>query len=317
MEDLRRVRQHLQSFLLRHGRVFTGREAWTKAHTRWLCEQRFEHPAQYLVLAEYRQAIEAAEIRLKHLDEQVAETVSSWSMAPVIAAYQALRGVAFLTAVTFVAEIGDVRRFDSPRQPMAYLGLVPCENSTAERIRRGSITKAGNGRARRVLIEGAWTYRFPAPDEPPTAGAAGRPDESGVRHRLESPSQTLRSLSQADGTWQTPGSRHRGHRPGNGRLSLGNRPKGGAARRNLIACRISHAFLPPQHRKTLRSDVIVAHRWGQGLGRGTLAPIVWPTLSMPAGRSRQPPDEQTEMRYPTRVSESANRRLSGFASCVA
>ncbi len=73
-----------------------------------------------------------------------------------------LRGVAFLTAVAFVAEIGDVRRFDSPRQLMAYLGLVPCENSKGERIRRGGITKAGNGRARRLLVESAWTYRFPA-----------------------------------------------------------------------------------------------------------------------------------------------------------
>jgi transposase len=82
-------------------------------------------------------------------------------MAPVILAYQALRGVAFLTAVTFVAEIGDVRRFDSPRQLMAYLGLVPSENSTGERVRRSGITKTGNSRARRVLIEGAWTYRFP------------------------------------------------------------------------------------------------------------------------------------------------------------
>jgi transposase len=162
MEDLRRSRQHLQSFLLRHGRVFTGRQAWTKAHTRWLCEQSFEHPAQYLVLAEYRQAIEVAEVRLQRLDKQVADAVPSWSMAPVISAYQALRGVAFLTAVTFAAEIGDVRRFDSPRQLMAYLGLVPSENSTGERVRRGRITKAGNSRARRVLIEGAWTYRFPA-----------------------------------------------------------------------------------------------------------------------------------------------------------
>jgi transposase len=162
MEDLRRTRQHLQSFLLRHGRIFTGRDAWTKAHTRWLCAQSFEHPAQYLVLAEYRQAIENAEIRLKRLTEQVAEVAGSWSMAPVIAAYQALRGVAFLSAVTFITEIGDVRRFESPRQLMAYLGLVPSENSTGERVRRGSITKAGNSRARRVLIEGAWTYRFPA-----------------------------------------------------------------------------------------------------------------------------------------------------------
>ena len=83
-------------------------------------------------------------------------------MAPVIAAYQALRGVAFLSAATLVAEIGDLRRFDSPRQLMAYLGLVPCERSTGERVRRGGITKTGNSRARRVLIEGAWTYRFRA-----------------------------------------------------------------------------------------------------------------------------------------------------------
>ena len=114
------------------------------------------------MLTEYRQAIEDAEARLERLTREVTEVVSTWSMAPVIAAYQAVRGVAFLTAVTFVAEIGDVRRFDTPRQLMAYLGLVPSENSTGERVRRGSITKAGNRRARRVLIEGAWVYRFPA-----------------------------------------------------------------------------------------------------------------------------------------------------------
>jgi transposase len=162
MEDLRAKRQHLQSFLLRHGRIFTGRGAWTKAHTRWLCELRFEHPAEHLVLAEYRQAILDAEARLERLTGQVTELVPSWSMAPVVAAYQAARGVACLAAVTFAAEIGDVRRFDSPRQLMAYLGLVPSESSTGEKVRRGGITKAGNGRARRVLIEGAWTYRFPA-----------------------------------------------------------------------------------------------------------------------------------------------------------
>src|SRR3712207_1586383 len=162
MEDLRTKRQHLQSFLLRHGRVFTGRKPWTRAHARWLAELIFEHPAQDLVLREYRQAIEEAEARLARLTQQVAEVVSTWSMAPVVEAYQALRGVALLTAVTFVAEIGDVRRFESPRQLMAYLGLVPCESSTGERVRRGGITKAGNPRARRVLIEGAWTYRFPA-----------------------------------------------------------------------------------------------------------------------------------------------------------
>jgi len=162
MADLRAKRQHLQSFLLRHGRLFPGRKPWTRAHARWLSELAFEHPAQYLVLREYRQGIEDAEARLERLTQQIADVVTTWSMAPVVEAYQALRGVALLTAVTFVAEIGDVRRFESPRQLMAYLGLVPCESSTGERVRRGSITKAGNTRVRRVLIEGAWTYRFPA-----------------------------------------------------------------------------------------------------------------------------------------------------------
>src|SRR5215213_10016843 len=162
MADLRAKRQHLQSFLLRHGRLFPGRKPWTRAHARWLSELAFEHPAQYLVLREYRQGIEDAQARLERLTQQIAEVLTTWSMAPVVEAYQALRGVALVTAVTFVAEIGDVRRFESPRQLMAYLGLVPCESSTGEQVRRGSITKAGNTRVRRVLIEGAWAYRFPA-----------------------------------------------------------------------------------------------------------------------------------------------------------
>ena len=83
-------------------------------------------------------------------------------MAPVVEAYQAMRGVSFVVAVTFVAEIGDLRRFDNPRQLMAFLGLVPSERSTGERVRRAGLTLAGNKRARRVLIEGAWSYRYPA-----------------------------------------------------------------------------------------------------------------------------------------------------------
>jgi transposase len=161
MEDLREKRQHLQAFLLRHGRIYPGLRPWTQVHGRWLSSLTFEHPAQYLVLREYRQAIEDAEARLERLTQQVVGVVSSWSMAPVVEAYQAMRGVAFLTAVTFVAEIGDVRRFETPRQLMAYLGLVPSERSSGEQVRRGRITKAGNPRARRVLIEGAWTYRYP------------------------------------------------------------------------------------------------------------------------------------------------------------
>ncbi len=158
----KRARQQLQSFLLRHDRVYTGRKPWTRAHSTWLCEQKFDHPAHHIVLGDYREAIAEAQVRLDRMTALVTELTASWSMAPVVTAYQAMRGVDLITAVTFVVEIGDVRRFDNPRQLMAYLGLVPSESSTGERVRRGGITKAGNSRARRALVEAAWSYRFPA-----------------------------------------------------------------------------------------------------------------------------------------------------------
>ena len=161
-EDLRRKRQQLLSFLLRHGRIYSGRKHWTKMHLHWLAQQKFDHPAQQIVFQDAVDAIEDAVTRLRRLDQQVAEIVPSWSMAPVVEAYQAMRGVSFGVAVTFVAEIGDLRRFDNPRQLMAFLGLVPSERSTGDRVRRASLTLAGNKRARRVLIEGAWSYRYPA-----------------------------------------------------------------------------------------------------------------------------------------------------------
>jgi transposase len=161
-EDLRRKRQQLLAFLLRHGRIFSGLKHWTISHFRWLAQQKFEHPAQQIVFQDAINAIEAAIERLRSLDQQLAAIVPTWSMAPVIAAYQAMRGVSFLVAVTFVTEIGDVRRFDNPRQLMSFLGLVPSERSTGETVRRAGLTLAGNRRARRALIEGAWTYRYPA-----------------------------------------------------------------------------------------------------------------------------------------------------------
>ena len=162
MLDLRMKRQQLTAFLLRHDRIFPGRKTWSRAHVRWLCEQRFEHPAHQIVMQEYRHTIDDAETRLDRLEGQLADVVPQWSMAPVVEAFQAMRGVGFLAAVIFVAEVGDVRRFESPAQLMGYLGLVPSERSTGDRVRRGGITKAGNRRARWVLIEGAWTYRLPA-----------------------------------------------------------------------------------------------------------------------------------------------------------
>jgi len=162
MEDLHKKRQQLLSFLLRHGRIFPGRHHWSRAHERWLAGQKFEHVAQQIVLQEAVDAIADAAARLDRLEKQVVEIVPTWSMAPVVAAYQAMRGVSLMVATTFAAEIGDVRRFDNPRQLMAFLGLVPSERSTGESVRRAGLTLAGNRRARRALIEGAWAYRHPA-----------------------------------------------------------------------------------------------------------------------------------------------------------
>jgi transposase len=159
---LSKARQHLQSFLLRHDRIYRGGRAWTLAYRRWLTTVRFAHPAQQIVLQDYIHAVHDAKARLDRLTRQIEELLPSWSMAPVVTALQAMRGVALVVAVTVVAEVGDFRRFANARQLMAYLGLVPSEHSSGASIRRGGITKAGNVLARRVLIEGAWTYRMPA-----------------------------------------------------------------------------------------------------------------------------------------------------------
>jgi transposase len=159
---LGKARQHLQGFLLRHGRIYAGKKGWTLPYRRWLTTLRFDHPAQQVVLQDYVHCVHDAEERIARLTKQIEELVPNWSMAPVVEAFQAMRGVAFVAAVTVVAEVGDFTRFDNPRQLMAYLGLTPSEHSSGTAIRRGGITKAGNALARRVLIEGAWTYRMQA-----------------------------------------------------------------------------------------------------------------------------------------------------------
>jgi transposase len=155
------MRQQLHSFLLRHARVFPGTH-WTKAHRRWLGELSFAHPAQHLVLEELLARIERAEELCDRLKASIVNLVPAWTLAPVVAAVQALRGVSILVAATVVAEVGNFSRFESPRQLMAYLGLNPSEHSSGATIKRGSITKTGNSLARTCLVEAAWTYRHPA-----------------------------------------------------------------------------------------------------------------------------------------------------------
>jgi transposase len=161
VETLRVHKQQVRAFLLRHGRTAPVKKSWGARYRRWLQEQRFEHPADQIVLQEYVEAVRLAEERLVRIERAIAEFLPGWSLAPVVEALMALRGVDLVVAVSFAAEIGDVRRFESPRRLMGYLGLVPEERSTGETVRRGSITKMGNARLRQLLVESAWTYRHP------------------------------------------------------------------------------------------------------------------------------------------------------------
>jgi transposase len=158
----RKVRQQLGGFLLRHGFRYPGKCVWTVAHRRWLAGIRMPHPAQQIMLQEYIHSVEECTQRVHRLTEQILQLMPDWRMHPLVGALQALRGVAPVIAATAVAEIGPMDRFASPRQLMAYLGLVPSENSSGGSIRRGAITKTGNGHARRALIEAAQAYSHPA-----------------------------------------------------------------------------------------------------------------------------------------------------------
>jgi transposase len=160
-DRVRQARQQLSGFLLRHGCHYR-RPAWTKLHRRWLAGLKFEQAVHHLVLEDYVQAIEAAQARRDRLTAQIAAMLPDWTLAPVVAALQAMRGMALVNAATLIAELGDLSRFANPRQLMAYLGLVPSEHSSGASVRRGGLTKAGNSAARRLLIEAAWCYRFPA-----------------------------------------------------------------------------------------------------------------------------------------------------------
>src|SRR6202048_4689238 len=158
---LRRARQQLSGFLLRQGCHY-GRPAWPKLHRRWLAGLNFAQAVHHIVREDYIAAVEPAEARRNRLTAQIEPMLPDWTLAPVVAALQTMRGMALVNAATLIAELGDLSRFANPRQLMAYLGLVPSEHSSGASIKRGGLTKAGNSAARRLLIEAAWTYRFPA-----------------------------------------------------------------------------------------------------------------------------------------------------------
>jgi transposase len=160
--DLKAAKFRLKAFLRRHDIRYTGRATWNPAHLRWLSEVVCPTPAQHIVFQESVRAVTEHTERLQRLAQARQEQVKSWRLHPVVEALQARRGVQFTVAVTTVAELGDLTRFDTPRELMKCLGLIPSEYATGERRRQGAMTTAGNTHARRALVEGAWAYRYPA-----------------------------------------------------------------------------------------------------------------------------------------------------------
>jgi transposase len=157
-----RARQQLLALLLRNGIRYAGRTTWTPAHERWIARLKLPQPAQQIAFQEYVSAISEAAARVARLTKQITQLLPQWKWSPVVEALQALRGVAQMTALITVAEIGDISRFANPRQLMSYLGLTPSEYSSGGKRRPGEITKAGNSYVRRVLVESAWAYSHPA-----------------------------------------------------------------------------------------------------------------------------------------------------------
>ncbi|MFA9462612.1 IS110 family transposase [Thiohalorhabdus methylotrophus] len=158
----RKARQQLSAFVLRHGHHWpTHKNRWSQAQYNWLESLRLDHDFQQVVLQEYIDAVKAADQRVADLTAEMERMLPQWSLAPVVDSLVALRGIDKLAAMVLLAELGDISRFDAPKQLMAFLGLVPSEHSSGGKRRQGGITKTGNGHARRMLIESAWSYRFP------------------------------------------------------------------------------------------------------------------------------------------------------------
>jgi transposase len=159
---LMRARQQLLAFLLRHGRSYPTGKHWTQRHRCWLTGQTFQEHAHGIVFQDYLETVWTAQERRDALIERISAMVASWSLGPLVEALRGLRGIDLVSAATFIASTGDLSRFESPRLLMGYLGLVPSEHSSGGTIRRGGITKTGNREARRMLIEAAWSYQYPA-----------------------------------------------------------------------------------------------------------------------------------------------------------
>jgi transposase len=161
--DQLRARHRLSKFFLRTGRrPETKIKLWTGVHMTWVRQLRFEHPAQESTRLDYLHEVEHMAERVLRLEQAITDAIklATPEMQEVIRGLQALRGIAEISAVTIVSELGTLSRFENARQLMGYSGAVPSENSSGKRVQRGSITKAGNAHLRRIAVEAAWSYRL-------------------------------------------------------------------------------------------------------------------------------------------------------------
>jgi transposase len=161
--DQLRARHRLSKFLLRTGRrPETKIKLWTGVHMTWVRQLRFEHPAQESTRLDYLHEVEHMAERVLRLEQAITDAIklATPEMQEVIRGLQALRGIAEISAVTIVSELGTLSRFENARQLMGYSGAVPSENSSGKRVQRGSITKTGNAHLRRIVVEAAWSYRL-------------------------------------------------------------------------------------------------------------------------------------------------------------
>ncbi len=161
VHDQRQARHRLKGFLLRLGFRYTGKSSWTDAHKRYLSGLLMPQAPQQIAFQEYIHAIDEASDRLQRLTQAVEAALPGWKWEPVVRALMSLRGVQVLTAMTLVAEVGDLSRFEDPRSLMHFFGLTPSEHTSADKRVQGGITKCGNAHCRRVLTEAAWHYRLP------------------------------------------------------------------------------------------------------------------------------------------------------------
>jgi len=149
------ARHQLSAFLLRHSKVYAGKTKWCAVHDRWLAAVSFESSPSQTAFTEYWQAAKSVDARVERLSKALLGAIVGWRFEPVVGALATMRGIAAVTSIALVAEIGDFERFGSARQLMGYLRLVPSEQSSGDKTSRGSITKTGNGHARKLLTDAA------------------------------------------------------------------------------------------------------------------------------------------------------------------